>query len=163
MTTLNSTSLTACAAASILTSGWAAGMSTGLSLFNIPTILTGGAPSGVMLRQWQFQFSRGKATLPALAVLCAINYGTVAYHRWSRGLEWRGFAAAGASTLFIVPFTFAFIVRVNNALFAALEGSGKTLSDAAIRALIKKWGDLNLGRAVFLVAGTGLALWNFCL
>ncbi|KAI1430836.1 hypothetical protein GGR50DRAFT_148139 [Xylaria sp. CBS 124048] len=159
----SSTSQNAYAATSILTSGWTVGMATGISLFGIPAILNGGASSGVMLRQWQFQFSRGKATIPILAVLNAINYGSVAYRCWNRGLEWRGFAAASASTLFIIPFTLAFIGGVNKRLLAMLESPEKMLSEGSARALIMKWGDLNLARAGFLVAGAGLAMWNFCL
>ncbi|GAW21089.1 hypothetical protein ANO14919_106020 [Xylariales sp. No.14919] len=158
-----STSLTVAAATSILASGWAAGMGTGLSAFGIPTILNGGTPSEVMVRQWRFQFVRGRAFMPALGALNAINYWNVAYRCWLRGLEWRGFAAAGVSTFFMIPFTLAFIAGINNKLFEASKRREKTLSDDSVRSLIKKWGDLNIVRAVVPILGTGLALWNLCL
>ncbi|TGJ85721.1 hypothetical protein E0Z10_g3071 [Xylaria hypoxylon] len=174
---LGSTSLTVAAAASILASGWASGkvylftyivallpgMGTGLSVFSIPTMLTGGAPSEVMVRQWQFLFVRGQAIMPTLGVINAINYWHVAYRCWSHGLEWRGFAAAGVSTFFIVPYTLTFIMGVNTKLLQASERREKTLSDDSTRSLIKKWGDLNVVRAVVPIFGTALALWNFCL
>ncbi|KAI0474644.1 hypothetical protein F4859DRAFT_514496 [Xylaria cf. heliscus] len=157
-------SLTAAAFAGIIASGWAAGMGTGLSVFSIPTMLTGGASSEVMIRQWRFMFLRGQAIMPTLGVINAINYWTVAYRYWSRGLEWRGFAAAGVSTFFIVPYTLTFIMGVNGTLLAASEENReKKLSDASVTYLINKWGNLNVARAVVPIIGTGLALWNFCL
>ncbi|KAI0409909.1 hypothetical protein F4802DRAFT_542567 [Xylaria palmicola] len=160
---LGSTSLTVGAAVSILVSGWAAGVGTGLSLLGTPSILHAGAPSEVMVRQWKFQFLRGRAMMPALGALNAVNFWAVAYGCWSRGLEWRGFAVAGLSTCFSIPYTLAFMMGVNNKLLAAAEGRDKMLSDDSARGLIRQWGDLNITRAVFLILGTGLALWNFCL
>ncbi|KAH8166006.1 hypothetical protein CIB48_g2231 [Xylaria polymorpha] len=159
----DSPSLTTAAFVGILASGWAAGMGTGLSVFSTPTITTGGASGEVMARQWRFMFLRGQAIMPTLGVLNAINYWTVAYRYWSRDLEWRGFVAAGVSTFFIVPYTLTFIMGVNKKLLAASERQDKTLSDASVTSLIKKWGDLNVVRAVVPIIGTGLALWNFCL
>ncbi|KAI1425099.1 hypothetical protein F5Y12DRAFT_391891 [Xylaria sp. FL1777] len=160
----SSTTLAVAAGASILASGWAAGMSASFNLLGIPSILHGNAPSEVAVRQWRFQFNRGQAIIPGLGLLNALNYWNVAYHCWSRGLEWRGFAAAGVSTFFMIPFTLIFIAGTNKKLLeASSEGREKTLSDASARSLIKKWGDLNIARAVVPVVGTGLALWNFCL
>ncbi|KAI0531792.1 hypothetical protein GGR58DRAFT_518242 [Xylaria digitata] len=159
----SSTSLTVAAATSILASGWAAGMGTGLSAFGIPTILNGDAPSEVTVRQWRFQFLRGRAVMPAIGILNAVNYWNIAHRCRLRGLEWRGFAAAGVSTFFMVPFTVVFMMAINNTLFEASERREKTLSDDSVKSLIKKWGDLNLVRAVVPILGTGLALWNFSL
>ncbi|KAI8954936.1 hypothetical protein F4801DRAFT_414337 [Xylaria longipes] len=138
-------------------------MGTGLSVFSTPTIVNGGASSEVMVRQWRFMFLRGQAIMPILGVVNAINYWAVAYRYWTRGLEWRGFAAAGVSTFFIIPYTLTFIMGVNGELLAASERQEKTLSDASATSLIKKWGSLNVVRAVAPIIGTGLALWNFCL
>ncbi|KAI3338174.1 hypothetical protein F4824DRAFT_87118 [Ustulina deusta] len=159
----SSTSLTVAAGVSILASGWAAGMSASLSVLGIPTILHGNTPSESMVRQWRFQFLRGQAIIPSLGLLNAINYWNIAYHCWSSGLEWRGFAAAGVSTFFMIPYTITFIMGTNNKLHEASEGREKTLSSELARALIKKWGDLNIPRAIVPVIGTALALWNFCL
>ncbi|KAI0810380.1 hypothetical protein GGR55DRAFT_136823 [Xylaria sp. FL0064] len=159
----NSTALTIAAGASILASGWGAGMSSSLTVLGIPTILHGNAPSELRVSQWRFQFLRGQAIIPGLALANAVNYWNVAYHCWSRGLEWRGFAAAGVSTFFMIPFTLTFIMGTNRKLLAAAEGREKTLSDDSAKSLIKKWGDLNIARAVLPILGTGLALWNFCL
>ncbi|KAI1309879.1 hypothetical protein F5Y03DRAFT_347727 [Xylaria venustula] len=159
-----STALTVAAGASILASGWAAGMSASLSVLGIPTILHGSAPTEYRVRQWYFQFLRGQAIIPGLGFLNALNYWNVAYQCWSRGVEWRGFAVAGLSTFFMIPYTLTFIRGTNRKLFAAAEGEKENaLSDGEARSLIKKWGDLNIARAIVPVLGTGLALWNFCL
>ncbi|KAI0599900.1 hypothetical protein F4775DRAFT_548792 [Biscogniauxia sp. FL1348] len=169
------TPLRVAAGAGIMASVWAAGIGTGLSLFSIPTILSGGAPRDVMLRQWKFHFLRGKALMPGLGALNAANYWIVAYAGWSRGLEWRGLAAGGASTFLIIPYTVVFILGVNERLVAAADGKEeeekdqehqdqeKPMSEDTVRRLIKKWGDLNVVRAVVPLVGSGLALWNLCL
>lgn len=146
-------------------------MGTGMSVFGIPTILNGGAPSEVMVRQWRFQFDRGFTIIPVFGIINAVNYWTVAYRCYMRGLEWRGFAAAGLSTFFIIPFTVAFLKSTNDRLIAVAEKKKETspspspspLSEGSVRSLIKKWGDLNAVRAVVPLIGTGLAVWNFCL
>ncbi|KAI1502500.1 hypothetical protein F5X99DRAFT_156629 [Biscogniauxia marginata] len=158
------TPLTVAAGTGVLASAWAAGVGTSLSLFSIPTILNGGASADVMLRQWKFHFLRGRAFMPGLGTINAVNFWFAAYSRWSRGLEWRGFAAGGASTFFMIPFTVAFILGTNKKLTAAADGeTEKPMSEDTVRALIKKWGDLNAVRAVVSLVGTGLALWNLCL
>ncbi|KAJ8129497.1 hypothetical protein O1611_g4134 [Lasiodiplodia mahajangana] len=159
----NSTPLAVAAAISIVASGWASGMGTGLSVFGIPMIVNGGASSEVMVRQWRLQFLRGQRIIPTLGVINALNYWHVAYRCWVAGLEWRGFAAAGVSTFFIIPYTLTFIMGVNGKLLTAAERRDKALSDDTARSLIKKWGDLNVLRAVLPIVGTGLALWNLCL
>ncbi|KAI1147386.1 hypothetical protein F4825DRAFT_465732 [Nemania diffusa] len=142
-------------------------MGTSFSVFSIPMIVQGGASSEVMVRQWRFLFLRGQNIVPTLGVLNALNYWHVAYRCWSLGLEWRGFAAAGVSTFFIVPYTLAFIMGVNGKLLAAAAKQDKdkvqALSDDSAKSLIQKWGDLNVLRAVLPIFGTGLALWNFSL
>ncbi|KAI1636471.1 hypothetical protein F4809DRAFT_380486 [Biscogniauxia mediterranea] len=167
------TPLRVAAGAGIMASVWAAGIGTSLSLFSIPTILGGGggggAPRDVMLRQWKFHFLRGRALMPGLAALNAANYWIAAYARWSRGLEWRGLAAAGASTFFIIPYTVVFMFGTNERLMAAADGKEeeeekeKPMSEDTVRRLIKKWGELNVVRAVVPLVGSGLALWNLCL
>lgn len=114
-----------------------------------------------MVRQWRFQFLRGQSIVPGIALLNALNYWNVAYHCYSRSLEWRGFAAAGLSTFFMIPYTLLFIMGTNKQMLP--EGTEKTLSEGSARSLIQKWGDLNVARAIVPIIGTGLALWNFCL
>ncbi|KAI5918218.1 hypothetical protein F4810DRAFT_693061 [Camillea tinctor] len=166
------TPLRVAAGAGIIASVWAAGIGTSLSLFSIPTILSGGTPADVMLRQWKFHFVRGRALMPGLGALNAANYWVTSYALWSRGLEWRGLAVGGASTFFVIPYTVVFIFGINERLLAAADGEGekeeekakaKPMSEGTVRRLIKKWGDLNVVRAVVPLVGSGLALWNLCL
>ncbi|KAI0151666.1 hypothetical protein GGR57DRAFT_179177 [Xylariaceae sp. FL1272] len=158
---LLSTTVGLAAAASIVASGWSSGMGFGLSIFGIPTILSGQTSSEVMIRQWRHQFLRGKAIFPALGALNAVNFWTIAYHCFSHGLEWRGFAVAGASTMFIIPFTLVFIMDTNKKLLAEHDSKVKTMGEGTVKSLIRKWGDLNAVRAVVPLVGTVVALWNF--
>ncbi|KAI1079038.1 hypothetical protein F5B20DRAFT_190513 [Whalleya microplaca] len=158
-----STPVTVATGCGILTSAVAAGIGTSLSVIGIPTILNTGAPTDVMLRQWRFQFLRGRSFMPIVGTLNAATYLFIAYNYYTIGLEWRGFAAAGFSTFSLVPFTLIFIMGTNNKLLAACSSSDrkeKTMSDATATALIKRWGELNVVRQLVPMIGTGLALWN---
>ncbi|KAI0151813.1 hypothetical protein GGR57DRAFT_503741 [Xylariaceae sp. FL1272] len=155
--------MTVAAATSILASGWASGLGAGFTIAGMPAIIAGGASSEVMLREWRFQFTRGQYFVPTLGMLNAINYFSVAYHAYKGGAEWRGFAAAGLSTLFIVPYTLTFIMSTNATLMAEHDSAKKVLGEAAIKRLVKKWSDLNIVRVIVPMIGTGLALWNFSL
>ncbi|KAI1323776.1 hypothetical protein F5Y16DRAFT_382845 [Xylariaceae sp. FL0255] len=69
-----SSMMTVAAAASILASGWAAGLGAGFTIYGMPAIVNGGGSSEVMLREWRFQFLRGHKFVPTLAILNGINY-----------------------------------------------------------------------------------------
>ncbi|KAI1267550.1 hypothetical protein F5Y18DRAFT_378144 [Xylariaceae sp. FL1019] len=158
-----STTVGVAAAASIVASGWSSGMGFGLSFFGIPTILNGHTSSEVMIRQWRYQFLRGQAIMPGLAALNAVNFWAVAYHCYSHGLEWRGFAEAGASVFFIIPFTLMFIMDTNKQLLAEHDSKVKSMGEGTVKSLIQKWGYLNVVRAVVPLLGTVPALGNLAL
>jgi hypothetical protein len=134
----------------------------GITLFTVPAILYGGAPTDVMLRQWQLMFNKGKAMFPVFGAATALNYFYLAYRHRAQGLEWRGFAAGGVASVGIVPFTLLFIAGINSRLISAIDSkAAKDMSQDLAKELIKQWGSLNALRACIPLVGTCLAIWNF--
>ncbi|KAI0101489.1 hypothetical protein GGR51DRAFT_563390 [Nemania sp. FL0031] len=156
-----STPLTLSATGSIVSSAWISGGIGALSISTIPAILQSDARTDRLVGAWHTQFSRS-LYIPSTAVVAALNYFYLAYRYRSVGREWRGYAAAGAANVLLVPFTLMFIVGINNRLIASMSGVRglETLSNASAKQLIKRWGDLNVYRIFMPLAGAALGLWN---
>ncbi|KAI0596803.1 hypothetical protein F4775DRAFT_593914 [Biscogniauxia sp. FL1348] len=157
-----STPLTLSATGSIVGSAWISGGINALSICAIPAILQSGAPTEGLVRAWHTQFTRA-LYLPAAAVIAATNYLYLAgRHRGARR-EWRGYAAAAAANLLLVPFTQLFIMGINNRLMASMPGAGEVevaLGYDEAAQLIARWGRLNLVRTFLPLTGAALGLWN---
>ncbi|KAI0137481.1 hypothetical protein BJ170DRAFT_678326 [Xylariales sp. AK1849] len=145
------------ATASIVASAWASGAGAAISFFTITPILASDASRDTLLQQWQLAFTRGKTYMPPVAVAITASYCYVAYTHWKQDLEWRGFAAAGALTVGIVPFTLFFIRGNIGQIQDAMLRKG-SIEEA--RALLTTWGALNLARAMLPLVGSAAALWN---
>lgn len=125
-------------------------------------------PQDALVHQWHGLYRRGAAMMPVLAGTTALGYWTVAYYRYclsSPPAEWRGFAAAGALVLAIVPFTLVTMMPTIRALEAAHPigrgtGEKKTTSRRTAEALLRKWTRLNVWRSLIPLVGTACAVWN---
>ncbi|KAI1172665.1 hypothetical protein F4777DRAFT_581726 [Nemania sp. FL0916] len=151
-----STPLTVLATSSVIGSAWISGSIGALSISTIPAILQSGARGDGLVQAWHTQFSRS-LYIPSTAVIAALNYFYLAYRHRSVRREWRGYAAAGAANLLLVPFTLIFIAGINSQLIASRVDH---LSFVTAGKLIKKWGDLNFYRIFMPLAGAALGLWN---
>lgn len=126
----------------------------------MPLLVQNGGSPATALRQWQLVYDKGHQVMPRVAALTALGHAVVAWQQATRGAEWRGLAAAGALTLGIVPFTFAFIMPTNNALEREMARDTKAMSHATTTALLQKWSRWNLLRSMLLLAGAACAVWN---
>lgn len=88
--------------------------------------------------------------MPKFAITCALCYLYVAYDTRSRGGEWKGFAAAGALLVGIVPYTLVVMMPTNNMLHSAAAGAH--IPTKVVLDLITKWGTMNLVRSLFPLA-----------
>ncbi|KAK9779359.1 putative ATP-dependent RNA helicase [Seiridium cardinale] len=135
-----------------------------ISFFTITPILRSSAPREVLLQQWHIAYSLGKSYMPPAAVAITASYFSVAYAYGSRGLEWRGFAGAGALTVGIVPFTLLFILgtigELEGMMAKGAREKGGELELQAARQALGKWSRLNFVRAMLPLVGSGLAVWN---
>ncbi|KAF3025654.1 hypothetical protein E8E14_013551 [Neopestalotiopsis sp. 37M] len=187
MTTLTNP-LPLAATASIIASAWASGAGAAISFFTITPILRSSAPREVLLQQWHLAYDLGKSVMPPAAGAIAASYLGVAWavanshqhHQGSSGSEWRGFAAAAALMVGIVPFTLLFVMRTIRELEALMivggDGANGKSTDATrhgeseedreqalleeARSLLRRWSRLNLVRAMLPLVGTGFAVWN---
>ncbi|KAF7521197.1 hypothetical protein G7054_g12514 [Neopestalotiopsis clavispora] len=156
-----------------------------ISFFTITPILRSSAPREVLLQQWHLAYELGKSVMPPAAGAIAASYLGVAWavaksqhHQGSS--EWRGFAAAAALMVGIVPFTLLFVMRTIRELEALMivggDGANSKSTDTTrhgeseedrelalleeARSLLRRWSRLNLVRAMLPLVGTGFAVWN---
>lgn len=104
--------------------------------------------------------------MPPAAIAITASYLSVAYTCFSRGLEWRGFAGAGALTVGIVPFTLIFIMgHIKQLERMMAEGKADKLRDAEgleeTRTALSRWSRWNFARAMLPLLGSALGVWNF--
>ena len=101
-------------------------------------------------------YAIGKATNPKFAFVTFLAYSYAAYDYRSRGLPWAGYAGAGLLTMAIVPWTLITMLPTNKLLLA---GDAK-MSVQASADLVRKWGQLNMLRGLWPLAGACLGMWT---
>lgn len=132
----------------------------------MPALIRPDVPQDALVHQWHNLYRRGAAMMPVLAGTTTLGYWTVAYYRCglSPAAEWRGFAAAGALVLAIVPFTLAAMMPTIRALEASMGSAERerkqTMSRGTAEALLRKWTRLNVWRSLIPLVGTACAVWN---
>lgn len=163
-------------AAGTLFAAGAAGMSLNLSFALVPRILE--SPTPLMLQQWQRMYNTFKIVMPPLAIAAGVNYAYLATRFWpavstvnglAAGTVARVYGIAAALCFVFVPYTLAVIGPTNRALFAKVDQLGaRKLTEEVVeagpqsesaKALVDRWGTLNLGRGVMLATAASLGLW----
>lgn len=126
-----------------------------MSLFAVPVFLQTAADPATLVRQWSRLYDRGHKSAPPLALATFALYGYAALTRRAAGRPWEILAAAGATTLAIVPFTFGFMLPTNNKLMKEEERAdeGEKLELEGVKGLVVKWNWMHLVRSLFPLAG----------
>ena len=113
-------------------------------------------------RAWRVLFLRGASVMPPLAIIVSLSFSYAAYdtHR-QQGAHWKGFAAAAALVVSIVPFTLLTMAHTNAVLMDAAAGTGKVTAQT-LGAMLDKWSFLNYLRSVLPLAAAfvGLATYS---
>ena len=134
-----------------------------LSLMAIPVLLDTTTQPSQLFHQWVRMYHYGHQVLPTLAVATFLLYGYAAVSKRAASRPWGIFAAAGVTTLSMLPFTWVFMVPTNNTLFR-LDGESKAAAAAAVASwgeaqeLVTRWSWLHLVRSLFPLAGAVLGL-----
>ncbi|RDW66211.1 hypothetical protein BP6252_09846 [Coleophoma cylindrospora] len=159
-------------AVGLVTSSALAGASIVISTIMVPRLLE--APTPLMLRQWNGVFTHGKNAMPPLAALAASSYFYLAYKSHQllgpAASKWKLYLVAGLLSIGIVPYTLVGMSPTNQKLLNKVEETkGLSVKDELVEAglgeetahkLIDKWGLLNLGRGVLLLASGFVGAWT---
>ncbi|XPT00029.1 Noranthrone monooxygenase [Ascochyta lentis] len=151
--------------AAAFASAFLAGGMNVVSTLTIPLILTSTPPDlSLLLRQWYFVYDSGHKIGPRLAVTSGLIYWSAAWASRDRARAFALYASSGALTMSMVPFTWLFILDINNAIFAEIEKdrAGNRTNLAHAQHLIAKWRTLNMVRTVFPVLGAALGMMTLC-
>lgn len=171
---LAATPLNIAALGCIISGSYASGVGMSPSLLTMPALVRPDVPQDTILHQWHAMYKQGAAIMPVLSGTTTLGYWVVAYYRRSLSSplsassgEWRGFAAAGALTLAILPFTLVAMFPTIRTLEAAMDGAvgekgqrKNVMSRETVEALLRKWTRLNVVRSLIPLVGAACAVWN---
>ncbi|KAL2819635.1 hypothetical protein BDW59DRAFT_164963 [Aspergillus cavernicola] len=147
-------------AIAVITGSFLSGAMMSVYLLAVPSLFDTTTDPGHLLRHWSRIFLNGHIKGPIICLTTTALYGLAAITKYSAGETWGVFAAAGVTTISMVPFTLTLMAPTNEALFK-LEGEVKkgntpTWSDA--ERLVRNWNRFNATRAFFPLAGAILGL-----
>lgn len=136
-----------------------------VSMLAVPMILDTTPPdSSLLLRQWHFVYNSGHKLGPRLAVTSGLIYWSAAWASRERGFASALYACSGALTMSMIPFTWLFILKINNAIFTEIEKgqAGIPTNLAHAQYLIGRWRTLNIARTFFPILGGALGMMTVC-
>ncbi|KAA8646583.1 hypothetical protein EYZ11_006293 [Aspergillus tanneri] len=139
-------------ATAVISGSFLSGAMTSLSLITIPVILDTGTQSKQLLDQFVALYNYGHRIMPALSVTTCALYGFVANSKRAAGDPWSIYGVAAATTIAMVPFTWIFMVPINNTLFA-LHAAASDAALEEVRGLSVQWQWLHVARSLFPLAG----------
>ena len=133
-----------------------------LSAIGIPVFLDTDTNSTHLLRQWARLYHYGHIYMPSISVAATglFAYGALR-KRASNRKQWLIYAAAGATTITMVPFTWVMMDPTNNTLFrleALASATASAVDLSAAQELVVKWAWLHVVRSVFPMVGAILGL-----
>ena len=134
----------------------------GLSAIVVPVLLDTNTESTHLIRQWARLYHYGHLYMPAISVSATGLYSYAALRK--RALhrkQWIIYAAAGVTTIAMVPFTWLIMDPTNNALFRLNELASATalaVDLSTVQGLAVKWAWLHVLRSMFPLAGAILGL-----
>ncbi len=130
-----------------------------LSLMTIPLFLDTNTESAHMLTQWVRLYHYGHLVLPSMAITTSLIYAYTVTSKRASGKPWMMYAAAGAVTVSMIPFTLIIMASTNDLLFR-LEDEIKVKAAVTtldqVRELVTRWGRLHFVRSLFPLVGAML-------
>ncbi|KAB8219485.1 hypothetical protein BDV33DRAFT_204400 [Aspergillus novoparasiticus] len=127
----------------------------------LQTITQSGQLVGYQRRLYLIGTTKGRV----LGLTTTLLYASVSVHQYWTGKPWLVSAAAGVTTISLVPFTEIVMAPTNDALdrLETETNSGAVVSWAETKQLVRRWDRFNAVRALFPLAGAvlgGLQLVN---
>jgi hypothetical protein len=132
-----------------------------ISVIAIPVILETAPQPSLLYCQWAHVYHHGHIILPGMAVAILALYVCAAIREKSlHRLRTTLLLIAGVVTICMVPFTWLFMLPINNILFGlgAETASGSSSSMAEAKELVRVWSHLHLVRSTFPLIGALIGL-----
>lgn len=128
-----------------------------LSLVTVPVFLDTTTDAAQLFFQWARMYHYGHQILPSMAVCTLLLHGYTCTKKRGVKRPWGLFALAGVTTVSIIPFTWIFMMPLNNELFL-LEAASRAepphlLEFAEAKKLVVKWTWLHFTRSLLPLAG----------
>lgn len=127
-----------------------------LSLKTIPLFLDTNTQPAHMLIQWVRLYHYGHIISPSMAITTFLIYAYTVTGKRASGKAWITYAAAGAVTVSIIPFTWIIMTPTNDTLFRLEDeirvNAAVTTLDQ-VRELVTRWGRLHFVRSLFPLFG----------
>jgi hypothetical protein len=128
----------------------------------IPVFLDTDAEPTHLLRHWARLYHYGHIYMPTVCVATCGLYGyTVLSKRASNRKQWLIYAAAGATTITMVPFTWLMMAPTNNTLFrleALASAPASAVDLITVQEIVVRWAWLHVVRSMFPLVGAILGL-----
>ncbi|TVY20487.1 Anthrone oxygenase [Lachnellula arida] len=151
-------------ALAVATGTFLSGAMMSLSLLAVPVFTTTTTEPAQLTREWAKMYHYGHSVMPAISIATVGLYTRVIYARRRQKRQWAGYAAAGAVTLLMLPFTWFIMAPTNNQLFAFEDARVKGLGAATfneVLGLVNFWRQLHIVRSLFPLAGAAIGARNF--
>lgn len=131
-----------------------------LSMVVVPVLLDTVTEARLMVAQWARIYFYGHIIYPGICITTCLLYAYAAYTKQGKGLKWRTWALAAATTIAMVPFTWIFMAPTNNLLFDrhAQSKTGQEIEFNEVVNLITTWAGLHYARCLFPLAGACIGL-----
>ena len=136
-----------------------------LSTIAIPVFLDTDTESAHLIRHWARLYRYGGLYMPGLSVAATGLYGYAALRKRAsnRKKQWSTYAAAGAATIAMVPFTLLVMAPTNNTLLrlealTSTEPAPMVVGLSTVQGLVVRWAWLHAVRSVFPLVGAILGL-----
>ncbi|KAL6237515.1 hypothetical protein BDW75DRAFT_249002 [Aspergillus navahoensis] len=147
-------------AIAVITGSFLSGAMMSVYLLAVPSLFETTRSPDQLVCHWSRIYLNGHIKGPIICLSTTALYGMAAVTKYSAGEDWAVFAAAGAVTISMVPFTLTVMAPTNNALFR-LEGDvkkGYTPVWSEAERLVRRWNRFNATRAFCPLVGAVLGL-----
>lgn len=125
----------------------------------VPVFLDTDVEPKYLLRHWARLYHYGHIYMPSV---CVATVGLYAYtalsKRAANNKQWLMYAAAAATTITMVPFTWAMMTSTNDALFqlesqAWAPAMASTVDLRSVQEMVVRWTWLHVTRSIFPLIG----------
>ena len=132
-----------------------------LCLVTVPVLLDTTTDAALLYRQWARMYHYGHLIIPAMAVGTSLLYGYTCTQKREAQKPWGLFAWAGLVTVSIAPFTWIFMVPINDELFrleSATNAEPSPLGLSEAKQLVLRWSWLHFTRSLLPLMGAILGI-----